>query len=384
LEPPGRSGGLRTYLSQAITYHDLNRKQAYSQRWTLELQRLLPSHFVIDTSYVGNRGTRLGVNRQLNSVPRQYLTTSALRDATTIGFLGDVFNNPFYGLGPFYTRTITRGNLLKPYPHFGNITNSQPMGYNWYHALQVRAGRRMTRGFTANLGYAFTKTMEATQFLNETDPMPYETISAGHRPHRLTVNGILEIPVGRGKRLFPNLPRRLNRVFGNWQLSAVVIRQAGAPLTWGNIPFAGDVKDIALPKSERDVDRWFNTDAGFFRTTNLGSLASNIRSFPLRFAGITADGQSKWDVSVTKAFRITERYQVRFRAQCFNLMNHANFGTPNLTPDQHRLRADHGHRRPAANLPVLPEHAVLTPEMGTVTNVPFSAAAGKGVICYCP
>jgi hypothetical protein len=37
-------------------------------------------------------------------------------------------------------------------------------------------------------------------------------------------------------------------------------------------------------------------------------------------------------VSVTKAFRITERYQVRFRAQCFNLMNHANFGTPNLTP----------------------------------------------------
>ena len=331
LEPPGRSGGLSTYLSQAVTFHNLNRKQPYAQRWTFALQQVLPSHFVVEASYVGNRGTRLGVNRQINAVPRQYLSASPIRDQPVISFLGDVFPNPFYGLAPFYTRTITRGNLLKPYPHFGNLTTSEPVGYNWYHSLQVRAGRRMTHGFSANVGYAYSKLMDATSFLNETDPLPYETLSGSHRPHRITVSGIYEIPVGRRRSFLNNLPTPLELLLGQWQLSAMVIRQAGAPLAWGNIPFAGNIKDIALPKSERDVDRWFNTEAGFFTSTAF-NLASNIRTFPTRFAGVQADGQSKWDVSVTKSFRIQERYTARFRAQCFNIMNHANFGTPNLTP----------------------------------------------------
>jgi hypothetical protein len=249
-----------------------------------------------------------------------------------INFLGDVFPNPFYGLGPFYTRTITRGNLLKPYPHFGNLTTSEPLGYNWYHSLQVRAGRRMTHGFGANVGYAFSKLMDATSFLNDTDPLPYETISGSHRPHRITVSGIYEIPVGRRQPFLANLPAPLELLLGQWQLSAMVIRQAGAPLAFGNIPFAGNIEDIALPKSERNVDRWFNTGAGFFTTSTAFNPASNIRGFPLRFPGIQADGQAKWDLSVTKSFRIRERYRASFRAQCFNIMNHANFGTPNMTP----------------------------------------------------
>ena len=331
LERAGRSGGLLTYLSQAISVHDLNRKQPYSQRWTFGVQELLPGQIMVETSYVGNRGTRLGVNHQINGTPGQYLSTSPVRDATTIAYLGEVFANPFYGLGPFSLPTISRANLVKPYPHFGNITVEQPVGYNWYHSLQVRAARRWTHGVSANVGYAFSKMMEATSFLNDTDPMPYETLSGSHRPHRLTMSGVWEIPVGGGRSFFKGMRGPFEGMFGGWQLSGVVTRQAGGPLgDWGNIIFNGDIHNIALPKDQRDVDRWFNIDAGFNKLSNQ-ALANNIRTFPRRFAGVQADGQSKWDISVAKSFRLGERRNVRFRAQCFNLMNHPNFGAPTIS-----------------------------------------------------
>ena len=329
LAAPGHAGGLETYLSQAISFHNLYRKQPYSQRWTMGAQQLLPAQIMVDASYVGNRGARLGVTRQLSPIPRQFLSTSPSRDQAVINSLNATFPNPFYGLGPFYTQTISRANLLREYPQFSTVSTSEPIGYSWYHSLQVRASRRMSRGFTVTAGYAFSKSMEATSFLNETDPMPYETLSASHRPHRITLNGIWEIPIGRRKTFFQHLPAPVEALVGNWQLSGVVIRQAGPPLLWGNFIFNGDPNTIALPKGERDVDRWFNTDAGFNKVSGQ-ALQYNIRTFPMRLASLQADGQSQWDFSASKSFRLRERSQLRFRAQCFNIMNHVNFGTPNV------------------------------------------------------
>jgi hypothetical protein len=267
----------------------------------------------------------------LNSTPREYLSTLPYRDQPVISYLTASISNPFYGLHPLYVRNTNRANLLRPYPHFSSISTSDPVGYSWYHSLQVRAARRMMNGFTATVGYAWSKSMQATSFLNETDATPYEELSASHRPHRLTVNGVWEIPVGRRGRWFRDMSRPLEGIFGGWQLSAVVVRQAGAPLAWSNIIFTGDPDTIALPKSERDVDRWFNTEAGFNRISNQ-ALSQNIRTFPTRLASVQADGQAKWDVTLTKSFRVSERSQVRFRAQCFNIMNHPNFGAPQMNP----------------------------------------------------
>ncbi len=101
-------------------------------------------------------------------------------------------------------------------------------------------------------------------------------------------------------------------------------------MPWGNIIFTGDPNQIALPKGERDVDRWFNTGAGFNKVSNQ-ALTSNIRTFPMRLASVQADGQSRWDLSLVKGFRIREKVMFRLRTQCFNIMNHPNFGTPNVT-----------------------------------------------------
>jgi hypothetical protein len=52
----------------------------------------------------------------------------------------------------------------------------------------------------------------------------------------------------------------------------------------------------------------------------------------MRMASAQADGQARWDVSLAKGFRIHERVLFRLRAQCFNLMNHPNFGGPQTSP----------------------------------------------------
>ncbi|HJY04994.1 MAG TPA: hypothetical protein VJ323_01695, partial [Bryobacteraceae bacterium] len=94
--------------------------------------------------------------------------------------------------------------------------------------------------------------------------------------------------------------------------------------------FNGDIKDIALPGDQRAVDHWFNTDAGFVRSSS-AQLASNIRTFPLRFSGIRGDGQSLWNLSAVKYFPLTERIRLQFRAECYNALNHPNLNDPNVS-----------------------------------------------------
>ena len=76
-------------------------------------------------------------------------------------------------------------------PHFGSVTVvSEPMGYLWYHALQSRIERRFSQGYTFQLSYTWSKTMEATTFLNAFDPVPYGSLSADDRTHRLVMSAI--------------------------------------------------------------------------------------------------------------------------------------------------------------------------------------------------
>jgi hypothetical protein len=120
-------------------------------------------------------------------------------------------------------------------------------------------------------------------------------------------------------------------IAGGWQLNGIITFQSGAPLGFGNALFNGNIEDIALSKDERDVDQWFNVNAGFNRVP-AQQLASNFRTFPLRFAGVRGDAQHRWDLSAIKNFRITEGTRLQFRAEAFNALNRPIFNNPNTTP----------------------------------------------------
>ncbi|MCZ2080247.1 MAG: TonB-dependent receptor [Bryobacteraceae bacterium] len=334
LTPPlGAAGGLATNLGQAISFFAENRKNPYSQRWSLGIQQLLPAQYMIDVSYVGNRGTRLPVSRNLNALPARYLSTLPVRDNQTIAYLGQSFKNPFAGTNPIYGANITRSGLLLPYPQFGSVTVSESIGYSWYHSMQIRMEKRFSKSYTLQLSYTWAKTMDATGFLNASDPMPYESISTQDRTHRIVVSGIWELPFGRGRRIGANLHRAVDFFAGGWQLNGMVQRQSGPPLEWGDVwtLFTGDPNAVKLSKDQRSVDRWFNVDAGFNRNS-AQQLASNIRRSPWRFSNLRADGQARWDFSLFKNFRITEQAKMQFRAECINAWNHPNLFAPVMTP----------------------------------------------------
>lgn len=331
LQPQGPAGGLETNLGQGLTPYFRNNKQGYSQRWSIGLQHVLPGQFLVEGSYVGNRGTRLDLSRQANATPASYLSRSPVRDQPAIDFLSQQFPSPLRGTNPIYGANISRANLLRPYPHFGSISIEEPGGYSWYHSFQLRSERRFSQGFTIQLAYTWSKIMEAIEFINEADQRPYESISAFDRPHRIAGSGIYEIPIGRGRRFGSGMPRPLEFFAGGWQIGAVVAIQSGGPLGFGNSIFAGDIKNIALPSDQRNVDRWFNVDAGFNRNANQ-QLASNYRQFPLRFGGIRSDGQNSWDFSIVKNFPIHESFRAQFRADAYNAWNKTNFNAPNTAP----------------------------------------------------
>jgi hypothetical protein len=205
------------------------------------------------------------------------------------------------------------------------------VGYSWYHALQTRVERRYSSGFTFQFSYTFSKAMEAVQYLNPVDPLPYESIGTFDRPHRVTMSGIWDLPFGKGRRYGSSLPGPLQFIAGGWQLNGIVLRQAGPPLGFGNVIFNGDLHDIPLSKGERRVERWFNTEAGFDRN-NSQRLDYNIRTFPLLLSGVRGDGRATWDLSAIKNFPVTERITAQFRAECYNSWNHPNFGGPNTDP----------------------------------------------------
>jgi hypothetical protein len=329
LPPAGASAGLATYLGQPLTVYPTDRVQPYSQRWTISVQRTIKD-LLIETSYVGNKAIRLPLDRNINALPTQYLSTSFFRDTTANNALTAQVPNPFYGLNPVYPQKIAVSDLLRPFPEFGDITETQPVGYSWYHALQVRAERRMSHGVSASLGYTWSKTMEATSFLNAADALPYRSISNYDRPHRLSLGVIAELPFGKGRLFASHAPKVVDAVIGGWQLNSMFTYQSGGPLSFGDAMFIGNIKDIPLQSSERSVSHWFNT-SGFVTASNQQRVSS-IRLFPKYLAGVRGDGQTVWNASLFKRFTISDRVKLEFRGECYDVMNHPNFSDPNTTP----------------------------------------------------
>jgi hypothetical protein len=336
-QPVGAALGAQTFLGQSISYFDPDPKSPRNQRWQVGIQRELPGGWVADAAYVGNHGTDLQTSRNLNALPNQYLSTSPVRDEATNQYLTALVPNPFFNLMPttagtvFRSATIARERLLRPYPQFDAINTTSNEGWSWYHALQAGLQKRFSAGYTIGLNYTFSRFTEATEFLNGGDPAPWEGISSQDVPHRLSVNGILEVPVGRGRRFAANAHPAVDAVVGGWQLQGIYTYQTGFPLGWGNIIYTGDLDAIALSGADQSIARWFNTDAGFNKVS-AQQLVSNVRTFPLRLDSTRIDTVNNVDLSVIKNVTISKDRKLQFRFESINALNHPLFPGPNTNP----------------------------------------------------
>ncbi|MDE3167689.1 MAG: TonB-dependent receptor, partial [Acidobacteriota bacterium] len=328
--PPGASQGLSTFLGRGVSFFRTNTVNPYMQRWSLGVQQQLPAQWLLDISYLGNRGTRLGAGREYDPIPNSMLSTSPVRDNTTINFLSAVFPNPFYPLpgSNLAGKTVARSQLVRPYPEFTSIAGTEPQGYSWYHSLQVVMERRFRQGFTLQGNYTFSKMMEATGYLNAGDAMPEKVISDLDRTHRLSLSGIYELPFGKGKAFLPGAKAAVQQIAGGWQLQFTAQMNTGAPLSFGNALLLSDLS--SLPTSNQTLNEWFNIDS--FNRNSAQQLASNLRALSTRFSGVRAPGVEDWDISAVKNFTFREKWRLQFRAEALNALNHSNLNPPNTTP----------------------------------------------------
>jgi hypothetical protein len=334
-QPTGSSLGIATNLGKSFSYYNPTIHNPYSVRWEMGLQRELPGSMVLELAYIGNHAVHLLLNRNMDAVPAQYLSTSMTRDQATIDYLSALVPNPFAGLIPTSASlngsTISRQSLLVPYPQFTGITlQATNAASSYFHSMDVRLEKRYSHGLTILTNFTYSKLMARDNYKNATDLVPEKRVAADDRPLRFVVSGSYQLPFGRGKR-FDTHSGIGNRIVGGWVLNAIYTNQIGAPLTFGsNLIYLGGPLNNNPHPGNLDAPMF---DVTRFNTNSTQQLGSNISTFGSRYGNLRQDGADNVDLSLIKDTAITERVKLQFRFEAFNAFNRPEFDTTKSTID---------------------------------------------------
>ena len=267
------------------------------------------------------------------STPAQYLSKSPVRDQATIDYLSATFPSPFYGIDPIYGKNMSRANLLRPYPQFGDITSEDPAGYSWYHSMQVR-GRK---ALLARLHAA------ARLYLLQSDGG--SRVPECHRSDALRepLHAGPAAPPGRQRRLGvavrqgPPLRLRSARAPSTsfsaaGSSAAVMTRQSGAPLGFGNILFVGDIKNIPLPRRPEGCRPLVQHRCGL-QPQHRRAARQQHPHVPAALQRRARRRPEELGLFDREEIRLHgERVRLQFRADVYNAWNQTNFANPNMAP----------------------------------------------------
>lgn len=338
LDPIGRSEGLASFLGESITGNWINRPLPASHQYSFDIERELPGQTLVEVAYVGNTLRKLPINVGVNVIPASELGRRTASGAIDTAYYTTKVPNPLAGLIPnnpsLNAATIPRQQLLLPFPQYTGVSfQSVPIGKQQYHAMQLKVTKRYSHGLTFLASYTVGKTLEQVSLLNAqdfvlTDPekTPLEKRSATNidAPQKFAITGVWELPFGRGKRLGASWPKAVDLVLGGWQLNWDITYMSGWAIDYPN---AKQVRpgSAKLPRSERRLERWFNTSLWDDPAT--GKRVSpqepyTLRDFPTRFSDVRLPDYQNWDVSVSKRFPIYERMNLQFRFEMINAFNH--------------------------------------------------------------
>ncbi|HET8781678.1 MAG TPA: carboxypeptidase regulatory-like domain-containing protein [Pyrinomonadaceae bacterium] len=273
---------------------DRDFENAYMQSWNLNVQREFLKTAVM-VGYLGSKGTHLITRRNLNQ--------------------------PIDGVRPF--PALSASSPILPNTPLGNVTEVGSSGVSSYNALWVTATRRLTKGCQFDASYTWSKSIDYTSFstggivVQDSFDLPEERgLSDFDARHRFVLSSIYELPFDG------------NELTRGWQLGVIVQSQSGNPfnVVTSNSTVTG-LANTLRPNVDGpveiigEVEQWFDTTA-FDAVPRFGNLGRNVIIGPT-FNNI--------DFSVMKTTNLGERVRVQFRAEVFDLFNHANFGRPGNT-----------------------------------------------------
>ena len=271
---------------------DRNFSNAYVQTWNVNVQRELVSTLAVMAGYFGSKGTHLILARNINQ--------------------------PLNGIRPYQALSATSPILAST--ALGNITQMESAGNSSYNALWISVNHRGGHGLHLTGYYTFSKSIDynslSTQGVvvqNSYDVRADRGPSDFDARHRVVASALYELPF-KGSRLREG-----------WQLATIVQVQSGNPVNiiTTNSTVNGVANtlrpDVTGPVNIiGTVERWFDPSV-FVAVNRFGNLGRNV---------VLGPGFSTTDFSVIKNTKIGERLRVQFRAEFFDIFNHANFGQP--------------------------------------------------------
>lgn len=270
--------------------HDFT--NAYLQSWNFNVQRELFRNLALSVGYFGSKGTHLIARRNLNQ--------------------------PINGVRPF--QTLSQSSPILPGTTLGNITQVESAGNSSYNALWVKGSQRLARGLQFQASYTWSKSLDYNSFStggvvgqDSYNLKGDRGLSDFDARHRFVFSGIYDVPL------------RGNLLLDGWQLATIVQFQSGSPvnIVTSNSTVNGIANtlrpDVTGPIAQiGKVEKWFDTSV-FTAVPRFGNLGRNV---------VIGPGFSNTDLAIIKNTRVGETLRVQFRAEFFDLFNHANFGTP--------------------------------------------------------
>jgi hypothetical protein len=307
-----------------ISYIPRDTRTGYVQNWFFSIQREILPNTVLDLAYVGNQSDNLVLFADYNQARPQNPGENASLAAR------------------------------RPIQGFAGITITSPTGWANYHALQAKLERRFTGGLSFLNSFTWSKAIDNVgQALedqgqgNRSSPQNFYDLDAEKGPsgydQRLnnTTAVVWALPFGRGQRWGSSMPAVVDAFLGGWQINAINTLTSGEPLNVGwQPPAAAQVSDIGpdwrgaisyrpnligravFPASER---------AGTVRYLDPRAFAATTPNQPFGNLGRNAIyGPMFWqtDAGIHKNFAITERTNLQFRSEFFNVFNRTNFRPP--------------------------------------------------------
>jgi hypothetical protein len=325
--PPNPNSG----LGQGVFGTDRNQASGYSQQWNFTVQKTIGKNFNMEVGYLGSKNTNLGIpDPNVNQLPDHYLSLGSQ--------LLQRVSNPFFGQIPAASSlggaTITQQQLLRPFPRFTTVALFRDnIGNSSYSALAAKLEKRLSNGLTFSFAYTWSKLMDSASSVFSqtifTGPVLNTGVadannlklerdfSQGDIPHVFSSGWVYQIP-------------KLWKISG-WEISGLVRVQSGdrvaisqATNSNSNLGFGTQRPNrISNPNdyANRSIAQWFNRAA--FTAAPQFTIGTSSRN-PVRGPAL-----QNADLMLGKIFRITERVNLEFRAEVFNVTNTPPLSDPN-------------------------------------------------------
>ncbi|HLK49375.1 MAG TPA: hypothetical protein VKT49_14640, partial [Bryobacteraceae bacterium] len=291
----------------------------YTIEYSLNIQRELPKNTLLTVGYVGSQGVHLLAFHDFNAPTPTLDANGVMHFATPDPVQKTAFGTPVMNQNP------------RPSPAFGALDMTDTTSHSHYNSMQVGLQHRLSSSLVFQLSYTWSHCIDSAYTYGG---LGFNNVSSANtNPYNWNADVgpcSYDLRQNISANAVYQLPFKGNRLKEGWQITAVEAWHTGVPFSLGEGDQAdlGNNFDNPRPNvvggcnvyANQNVHQWYNPAC--FTSSAYGTVGNMGRN------ALIGPGFSNTDFGLMKSTKISERFNIQFRAELFNIFNHANFNFP--------------------------------------------------------